>query len=194
MVRASHCRIFILTAPVMIPTLYATLLTFSAVAEAGTSPFNYIATGSFELSAFFFPDGTEGTSITLEGPSTSRPITVHEWASGKGKTIGRCTPPGGKPNTGLKYTYTDSLEIITFKATGDFLIQNLVSGTQCFNIRAPFPIPFNGTLIVRNVGGTGKFAGATGTETLNFSGQYLSCNTGCIGYVRHDETGNVTTP
>ncbi len=196
MFRLSHRRLFTLTRSVIIPTLCAVLLAFSAVSEAGSKPLNYTASGGFEQTPFsYFPDGAPSGSITLAGTSTSGPITVHEWAaaSANGNT---CTPPSGVPNAGLQATYSDSLEIITFKATGDFLIQNLVSGTICIDLTsASPPFPFYGILTVSNVGGTGKFAGATGTETLNFAGQFLSCGaTLCVGYVRHDETGKVTTP
>ena len=108
-----------------------------------------------------------------------------------------CTAPGGVP--GSLSDFADSLEIITFKKTGDVLLQNLVSGTECaassILTGAPPPAPFEGTLTVTNVGGTGKFDGATGTVTLNFAGQYLSCgNNGCVGFVQHREKGSITTP
>lgn len=168
---------------------------FGAVSGADAKPFNYTATGSFQPAVFVFPDGTPADSITLTGTSTSGPITVQEWASGTGTSIGSCTPPGGAANSGSEGPFADSLEIITVQATGDVLIQNLVSGTECADFSVPPPIPFAGTLTVTNVGGTGKFAGATGTETLNFAGQYVSCgNNGCVGYVTHTETGTVTTP
>jgi hypothetical protein len=95
---------------------------------------------------------------------------------------------------GSQSTFGNSLEVITFKATGDVLLQNLVSGTECVDNSGP-PFPFEGTLTVTNVGGTGKFAGATGTVTLKFAGQYLSCgNNGCVGIVQHKEKGSITTP
>jgi hypothetical protein len=135
----------------------------------------------------------------LEGTSTFGPITVHEWAAGSStQTVFlSCTAPGGA--AGTQYDFADSLEVITFKATGDVLLQNLVSGTECIdnsiNSGAPPAAPFDGTLTVTNVGGTGKFAGATGTVTLKFAGQYLSCgNNGCVGFVQHKEKGSITTP
>ena len=157
--------------------------------EARTNPMNYTASGSFGSSAFTFPDGNPATSITLTGKATGGPVTIQEWGAGvfNGKT---CTPPGGTTGSGSEVVFKDSLEIITFTNTGDELIQELESGTECFSFG-----PFGGTLTVNNVGGTGKFAGATSTETLNFEGLYLNCgSTGCVGLVQHSEVGSVTTP
>jgi hypothetical protein len=197
----SHRRIFTLTTLLVIPALCTVLAIFSTVSEAGESiPFNYTASGTFESQPgfSFFPDGNEGGSITLQGTSSFGPVTVQEWAAGSGVTAGPCTPPGGKPNSGTEYPYSDVIGVITFKATGDVLVQNLVSGEECISNTPPSPPPpasFDGTIILNNIGGTGKFAGATGTETLHFRGQYLSCgDNGCVGYVHHLETGMVMTP
>jgi hypothetical protein len=165
------------------------LVVLAKGSEAGTTPMNYTASGSFGSSAFTFPDGNPATSITLTGKSSVGPVNIEEWGAGAfdGKT---CTPSGGAPNSGSEVNFKDSLEVITFVNTGEELIQGLVSGTECFSLG-----PFSGTMTVKNVGGTGRFAGATGTETLNFEGEYLTCgSTGCVGFVQHDETGTVTTP
>ncbi len=165
------------------------LASLGGSSEAATTPMNYTASGSFESSAFTFPDGNPSTSITLTGKSTAGPVTIQEWAAAV-FTANKCTPAGGAPNSGFEVIFKDSLEVITFVKTGDQLIQNLVSGSECFSLG-----PFSGTLTVNNVGGTGRFAGATGTETLNFQGQYLTCgSTGCVGSVQHSEVGSVTTP
>lgn len=172
--------------------LFSTLVPIAS--EAGTKKFDYIATGGFEPTLFIFPDLNQGDSITLEGTSTFGPVTVHEWATGLSTqtVFPSCTLPGGA--AGSQSTFGNSLEVITFKATDDVLLQNLVSGTECVDNSGP-PFPFDGTLTVANVGGTGKFAEATGTVTLKFAGQYLSCgNNGCVGFVQHKEKGSITTP
>lgn len=183
---------------VFIPLFLAALLMVALAtrSEAGTKTkkFDYIATGGFEPTLFIFPDLNQGDSITLEGTSTFGPVTVHEWATGLSTqtVFPSCTLPGGA--AGSQSTFGNSLEVVTFKATGDVLLQNLVSGTGCVDNSGP-PFPFEGTLTVTNVGGTGKFAGATGTVTLKFAGQYLSCgNNGCVGFVQHKEKGSITTP
>jgi hypothetical protein len=197
MFRLSHRRIFTPAIPMVISALCAVLVIFSAVSEAGDGiPFNYTVSGTFESQPgfSFFPDGNEGGSITLQGANSFGPVTVQQWAAGLGVTAGPCTPPGGKPNSGTEYPYSDLIGVITFKANGDFLVQSLVSGEECIS-NAPPPASFGGTIILNNIGGTGKFAGATGTETLHFRGQYLSCgNNGCVGYVHQLETGMVMTP
>ena len=181
--------------PLFLAALLMVALATRSEARNETKKFEYIATGGFEPTLFIFPDGNQGVvSITLEGTSTFGPITVHEWAVGSSTqtVFPPCTAPGGA--AGALYDFADSLEIITFKKTGDVLLQNLVSGTECDSNSGP-PSPFEGTLTVTNVGGTGKFAGATGTVTLNFAGQYLSCgNNGCVGFVQHREKGTLTTP
>jgi hypothetical protein len=167
------------------------LFAAAPVLAAGNSSlsFSYIATGSFEPASFAFPDGTMGDSITLQGNSTKYgPITVHEWASGSAnQTPTPCTLPDG--SAGMQ-SFSDSNEVITQLNTGDVLLQNLVSGTNCVaNLPIAPPFEFAGTLHVVNAGGTGKFANATGDETLNFHGVYYNCNpTQCWGYVTHDET------
>jgi hypothetical protein len=163
--------------------------------QAETNPFKYTATGFFGPDLYVFADGTSGNSITENGRSSAGPISIKEWASGfvNGKS---CTPPSGVPGSGVDVTFTDSFEVITVLGTGDQLFQNLVSGTECidFTPSAP-PFPFDGTLTVENVGGTGKFSGATGSETLHFTGQSLNCGSSdCIGNTRGLEDGWVTTP
>jgi hypothetical protein len=179
----------------VVPVLCALLFMTAVIrrAEAKSTPLNYTATGTFEPTLFVFPDGTQGDSITLQGTSTAGPITVHEWATGSTQTVfPPCVPSSGA--AGTLGDFADSFEVITFQ-NGDVLLQSLVSGTECNASVSGPPIPFEGTLIVTNVGGTGKFAGASGTETLNFAGQYYVCGaTGCVGYVQHNETGRVTTP
>jgi hypothetical protein len=153
--------------------------------------FNYTATGAFQPAAFALADGTMPDSITLQGSSNFGPITVQEWASAAPNQTGTpCTVPNvnAADAPGLEFVFADSEEIITVIKTGDVLVQNLTSGTTCQSNANP-PFPFNGTLHVVNIGGTGKFANATGDETLNFHGVYQWCNaTQCWGYVTHIES------
>lgn len=185
--------------------LVLSLVAFNKSSAAGTkTPFSYTAYGTFEgpLNAVFpngnadFPEGFPVFSITLQGTgtfgSTTGPITVKEWAFGGASVVSSCGPGG----SGTELSYGDSYEVITFLTTGDVLLQNLVSGTQCLGSSGP-PTPFNGTLFVSNVGGTGQFAHAGGNATLNFAGQYLFfglTGNGTAGYVQHNEQGTVTTP
>jgi hypothetical protein len=186
-------RILTLTGLLIISIAFTALPAFSAVSEAWTQPLNYTASGSFESAVFAFPDGNPSESITLAGTSTSGPITLHQWiaASLNGN---KCTLPGGVSNAGEQGTFTDSFAVIRFKC-GDLLVQTLVSGTFCIDLSVPGPIfPFAGVLTVKNIGGTGKYVGATGTETLNFAGHQLVGSTGAVGFVTQTETGTVTTP
>jgi hypothetical protein len=168
-----------------------------AVQAAGSSKstdisFSYTATGPYYFPASFtFADGSVVNSITLQGTSNFGPITVQEWAGGAANQTGTpCTVPNvsAADAPGLEFSFSDSNEIITVIKTGDILVQNLVSGTVCESNAQP-PFPFAGTLHVVNVGGTGKFANATGDETLNFHGVAQWCSsTACWGYVTHDES------
>jgi hypothetical protein len=198
MSRLLHRRIFRLVGSVIVPILCAVLLGFDAPSEAKTQPFSYEASGTVEPTLFTFADGYPTSSVTFSGMSTFGPITVNTWvAAGGGQTVfPACTAPGGVPGAGQEFKFNDHLDIIRFHASSDVVIQNLVSGTICldFSPVAP-PYPFKGTLKVNNVGGTGKFAGASGTATENFVGEYVSCgNNGCVGYAEQHETGTVTTP
>jgi hypothetical protein len=173
------------------------MLAMPVAVQAGNSSkstdinFSYAATGAFQPAVFAFADGTMGDSITLQGSSKFGPITVQEWASNAANQTGTpCTVPNvsAADASGVQFTYADSNEIITVIKTGDVLIQNLVSGTICVSNAQP-PFPFVGTLHVVNAGGGGKFANATGDETLNFHGVFQWCNaTQCWGYVTHDES------
>ena len=81
------------------------------------------------------------------------------------------------------------------RGSGDLMVQTLVSGTFCIDLTSSGPTyPFNGVLTVKNEGGTGKYAQATGTETLNFTGQQMIGSTEAVGFVTQTETGVVTTP
>jgi hypothetical protein len=195
----SHRRIFSSVGSVILPILCAVLLGFDVPSEAGTKPFSYQASGTVEPTLFTFPDGYPTSSVTFNGMSTLGPITVNIWVTaGGGQTVFPvCTPPSGVPGAGEEFKFNDHLDIIRFHATGDILIQNLISGTICLDASSGFvpPFAFKGMLTVNNVGGTGKFAGASGTATENFVGEYVSCgNDGCVGYAEQDETGTVTTP
>jgi hypothetical protein len=199
MFRLSHRRIFTLVGSVIVPILCAVLLGFDAPSEAGTKAFSYEASGTVEPTLFTFPDEYPTSSVTFKGMSTFGPITVNIWvAAGGGQTVfPPCTPPSGVPGAGEEFKFNDHLDIIRFHATGDVLIQNLVSGAICLDASSGFvpPFAFKGTLTVNNVGGTGKFAGAGGIATEKFVGEYVSCgNNGCVGYAQQDETGTVTTP
>ena len=182
----------------LVTTTFCPLLALTALVprvQAKTNPFKYTATGFFGPDLYVFADGTSGNSITEIGRSNVGPINIKEWGSGfaNGKS---CTPPSGVPGSGVDVTFTDLFTIITVIGTGDQLFQNLVSGTECIDLTPPEPpFPFDGTLTLQNVGGTGKFSGATGRETLHFTGQSLNCGrSDCIGNTRGTEDGSVTTP
>jgi hypothetical protein len=163
-----------------------------AAGKSSNISFSYTASGPYYFPASFtFADGSVVNSITLQGSSNFGPITVQEWAGGAANQTGTpCTVPNvsAADAPGLEFAFSDSNEIITVVKTGDVLLQNLVSGSVCESNAQP-PFPFAGTLHVVNVGGTGKFANATGDETLNFHGVAQWCSsTACWGYVTHIES------
>jgi len=65
--------------------------------------------------------------------------------------------------------------VATKERTGDQLFGKITSGTLCINFSSfpnpPFPITASGQ--VETFGGTGRYAGATGTATFNTVGSYL---------------------
>jgi hypothetical protein len=87
-----------------------------------------------------------------------------------------CTVPGGKPNAGTDFSnLAGYVGIIRFSATSDLLYTQGLSVTECsdFSSGTP-PFPFSGTIRGKYAGGTGKFAGASGTFITTFDGVTLA--------------------
>jgi hypothetical protein len=151
----------------------------------GDKPFNFEVSGALQPSEYQFPDGNSTVYITDQGKSNFGPITIYQWvaAVADGKT---CTPPSGLPNAGSERTFQDALTVIRFEKTGDLLFSDLVSGTLCVDLTPGVPpFSFQGVIDASLTGGTGRFAGVSGTYTENSGGQFLSCTLGsgpCIGY------------
>jgi hypothetical protein len=74
--------------------------------------------------------------------------------------------------------------------TGDLLIAKLTSGTLCINFNTALPWNFTGNNQFSFIGGTGKFAGATGSGTVKFKGQILQNDP--QGHGMSWDTGSVT--
>lgn len=164
----------------------ATVLSGLAVsARAAGRPFNFSAEGALQPSPYVFPDGNPAVYITDQGTSDFGPITVYEWiaAVADGKS---CTPPSGVAGAGSERVFRDALILIRFESTGDLLFGNLISGSECVDLSSgAAPFQFQAALDLSVTGGTGSFAGATGTISETSSGQLLSCTEAqgpCLGY------------
>jgi hypothetical protein len=74
--------------------------------------------------------------------------------------------------------------------TGDLLLAKVTSGKLCINFDTALPWSFTGNNRFSFIGGTGRFAGATGSGTVSFKGQILQNDQ--QGHGMSWDTGSVT--
>jgi hypothetical protein len=86
-----------------------------------------------------------------------------------------CTVPGEAPNAGTETALAGDAGVVRFKSSGDLLYTHATSGTGCvdFSSGTP-PFPIFGSESGVFTGGTGKYAGATGSFTLTENGALLA--------------------
>ena len=88
----------------------------------------------------------------------------------------------GSVTNACEYQYVGGSGATRFSSTGDILTSTLTSGTLCIDYSngtgTTIQLPFNvtGSDTSNLTGGSGKFAGATGTSTSQFNGQVLSAD------------------
>jgi len=194
-VKASRRRIASLAAV----ALALAALGISQTAQAESFKFKAHDSGSFLSSAYHFTtDPGEGTATgTLSGKGNKGHYSA-QFLGGAVPTTPfptACTLPDGSP--GLSFTFVGEITVFHFDSTDDllFAVSPSGGGTECFGTSGP-PNAFKGTLSFNITGGTGRFAGATGTLTLEFHGQYLvflNPSGGTFGWVADDWTGDITT-
>jgi hypothetical protein len=87
-----------------------------------------------------------------------------------------CTVTGGTPNGGLEFSLVSPdarLAVFRYTATGDLLFAKTTSTTLCADLSVSTP-PYSFQTASDVAGGTGKFAGATGSVTSTGNGAFLS--------------------
>lgn len=124
--------------------------------------------------AIYAGEGTFG-KYTGQGVSQSAPVIEN------GHTVA-CTLPDG--SRGIKFTLVGHVAVTRFERTGDLLFEKGDPGAlnACVNFAGRV---FHETGEVTITGGTGRFAGASGNETVDVNGGFLETpngtNPGVVG-------------
>ena len=90
--------------------------------------------------------------------------------------------PGGATNAGVEDTLVGENDVFRFQPGGDRLYSHATASTACTDLSSgtpPFPFVANTSLVID--GGTGKYAGASGTITQSITGVILSLPGGVSG-------------
>ena len=132
--------------------------------EAKDKPFHASFAGTITNKDDFSFTGTPGSYTNVAGKSTLGPYTaqlVYE-ASPDGNT---CTLPGG--SSGVEFALAGEIVVLSFTEKGKQIFLNLSPSGQlvCFD---PIPSLIIGQATFDVIGGTGRFAGATGTIVKTF--------------------------
>jgi hypothetical protein len=163
----------------------ALALSFAAQAIAGSSiPFTANYSGSATLALFSFDANFAGISTYGEagtfGQATGRPARSYQphpsqdvtETAPDGKT---CTVSGHAANAGTEYTLVGDSDIVRYSSNGDLQYRQATSVTSCVDTSSgtpPFAFTDQGSGII--IGGTGRFAGASGNYSFSDSGSILS--------------------
>ena len=127
--------------------------------EAKEKPFHASFAGIGTNKDDFSFTGTPGVYVTVTGKSTLGEYTAQEVAENQpdGNT---CPLPGG--GSGVELTFVGEVFVLSFTERGEQLFLNLSPGGQlaCFD---PATGVASGQFTFDVSGGTGRFAGATGT-------------------------------
>jgi hypothetical protein len=140
---------------------------------------------------------TGGGTITggpEPGQFTSQSVTETIPVSGTGCSVAPGSIKGcsiGSSSDGCLYKNIGGNVVNRQVATGDLLVAKLTSGRLCINFDTPLPPwSFTGSNQFSFIGGTGKFAEATGSGTVSFNGQILQSDP--QGHGMSWDTGSVT--
>ncbi len=139
---------------------------------------------------------TGGGTITggpEPGQFTSQSVTETIPVPGTGCSVAPSSIKGcsiGSVKDGCLYKNIGGNVVNRQVTTGDLLIAKLTSGKLCINFDTALPWSFTGNNQFSFIGGTGGFAGATGSGTVSFTGQILQNDQ--QGHGMNWDTGSVT--
>jgi hypothetical protein len=139
---------------------------------------------------------TGGGTITggpEPGQFTNQSVTETIPVSGTGCSVAPGSVKGcsiGSVTNGCLYQNFGGNVVNRQVTTGDLLFAKLTSGKLCINIKPTLPWNFTGNNQFSFIGGTGKFAGATGSGTVSFKGQILQSDP--QGHGMSWDTGSIT--
>jgi hypothetical protein len=107
---------------------------------------------------------------------TSQSVTETAPVSGTGCSIAPSSIKGcsiGSVTDGCLYKNIGGNVVNRQMTTGDLLFAQLTSGTLCINFDTALPWSFMGNNRFLFIGGTGRFARATGSGMVSFKGQTI---------------------
>jgi hypothetical protein len=137
--------------------------------EAGAQPFHASSVGTCTNKDDFSVTGTPGHYCTVVGKSTLGPYTAQ--VVGEAPPDGQTCPlPGG--GSGVEFVFVGIDVVLSFAATQEQLFLHLspsVTSHACFDLTTGVE---TGQATFNVSGGTGRFAGATGTTVETF--QFIS--------------------
>ena len=139
---------------------------------------------------------TGGGTITggpEPGQFTNQSVTETIPVSGTGCAVAPGSIKGcsiGSVTDGCLYKNIGGNVVNRQVTTGDLLFAQLTSGKLCINFDTALPWSFTGNNQFSFIGGTGGFAGATGSGKVSFSGQILQNDP--QGHGMSWDTGSVT--
>ena len=142
--------------------------------EAGAKPFHASFAGTCANKDDFSFTGTPAHSCTVAGKSTRGPFTAQ--SVGETPADGQTCPlPGG--GSGVQLAFVGDVTVLSFAATQEQLFLHLspsVTNRACFDPLTGVFTPVGGETIFEVSGGTGRFAGATGTIVETWTGMALA--------------------
>jgi hypothetical protein len=176
-------------------------------AQAKTVSFKSTASGTSTLVLFSF-DTPNFTNLATQATGSGKfkpggEFTI--WDIGESAPDGKnCTVPGGMANAGTESTLVGDIGVTRIEESGDLLYAHATSSTTCIDFSSgTAPFPFVGSSSAVITGGTGKYAGATGTTTGSVTGVILSLPGGVSGTgpgggvfqaFQASSSGTLTTP
>jgi hypothetical protein len=100
----------------------------------------------------------------------------------------------GTVTNACKFQFVGGAAAVRYSSTGDIVTSKLVSGTECLDVSHGLPFNFAGSSTDAITGGSGKFAGASGTIHERFSGQVLTNDFNGHGFAwfKDSFTGTIT--
>jgi len=133
--------------------------------EAKEKPFHASFAGTFTNKDDFSFTGTPGFYAPVAGKSPLGQYTA--LLAGEAQLDGHtCTPPGG--GSGVEIVFVGEVVVLSFAATGEQLFLNLSPSVTSHECLDPTTGVGSGQVTFDVSGGTGRFAGATGTIIKTF--------------------------
>jgi len=150
-----------------------------------------------ELSSFNTFAGTTTGGIE-PGPFTGQSVDEVDPVPGTGCFFDPAHVQGcrlGTVTNACKFQFVGGAGASRNSSTGDIITAKVVSGTECLDVSHGLPFNFAGSATDAITGGSGKFAGASGTIHERFSGQVLTDDFNGHGFAWFkDSFSGTTTP